>query len=91
MRMVCAYLGTDLVGTSHAQYPPDVVPIRVMCSGRVDPAFVLRALANGADGVPTPGCDPGDSGNYRAMARYALPLEMLDQFGIDKERVRGSG
>jgi len=88
----CAYLGADLAGTSRAKYPPNMIPIRVMCSGRVDPTFVLQALADGADGVLIAGCHPGDchyqSGNYRAAARYALLLEMLQQFGIEKERVR---
>ena len=88
----CSYLGADLAGTSRTKYPPNVVPIRVMCSGRVDPTFVLRALADGADGVLIAGCHPGDChyqcGNYRAIARHAVLLEMLQQFGIEKERVR---
>lgn len=88
----CSYLGADLAGTSRAQYPPNVIPIRVMCSGRVDPAFVMRALADGADGVLIAGCHPGDChyqcGNYRAAARHSLLLDMLEQFGVEKERVR---
>lgn len=88
----CAYLGADLAGTSRTQYPPNMTPIRVMCSGRVDPSFVLQALADGADGVLIAGCHPGDchyqSGNYRAVARHAALLAMLQQFGIEKERVR---
>jgi len=88
----CSYLGADLAGTSRTQYPPNVVPIRVMCSGRVDPSFVLQALADGADGVLIAGCHPGDChyqvGNYRALARYNLLQRMLEQFGIEKERVR---
>jgi len=88
----CSYLGADLAGTSRTQYPPNVVPIRVMCSGRVDPSFVLQALADGADGVLIAGCHPGDChyqvGNYRALARYTLLLKMLEQFGVEKERVR---
>jgi F420-non-reducing hydrogenase iron-sulfur subunit len=88
----CSYLGADLAGTSRLQYPPNVVPIRVMCSGRVDPSFVLQALADGADGVLIAGCHPGDChyqvGNYRALARYNLLVRMLEQFGIDKDRVR---
>lgn len=88
----CAYLGADLAGTSRVRYPPNVIPIRVMCSGRVDPAFVLRALADGADGVLIAGCHPGDchyqSGNYRTMARHSILLEMLQQFGVERQRVR---
>ena len=85
-------MGADLAGTGRLQYPPNVVPIRVMCSGRVDPSFVLQALADGADGVLIAGCHPGDChyqvGNYRAVARYNLLMRMLEQFGIEKERVR---
>ena len=88
----CAYLGADLAGTSRLQYPANLTSVRVMCSGRVDPAFVLQALADGADGVLIAGCHPGDchyqSGNYRALARYSLLLQMLQQFGVEKERVR---
>ena len=88
----CSYLGADLAGTSRMQYPPNMIPIRVMCSGRVDPSFVLQALADGADGVLIAGCHPGDChyqvGNYRALARYTLLVKMLEQFGIEKERVR---
>jgi len=88
----CSYLGADLAGTSRTQYPPSIMSIRVMCSGRVDPSFVLRALAGGADGVLIAGCHPGDchykAGNYRALARYNVLLRMLGQFGVEKERVR---
>jgi len=88
----CSYTGADLAGTSRIQYPANVSPIRVMCSGRVDPTFVLKALSDGADGVLIAGCHPGDchyqEGNYKAMRRYRLLLKMLDQFGIERERVR---
>ena len=88
----CSYTGADLAGTSRIHYPPNVVPIRVMCSGRVDPAFVLVALANGADGVLIAGCHPGDchyqEGNYKTMRRYPMLLKLLDQFGIERDRVR---
>jgi F420-non-reducing hydrogenase iron-sulfur subunit len=74
------------------KYPPNVRPIRVMCSGRVDPAFVLKALAEGADGVLVCGCHPGDchylEGNYKALARFRLLQRLLDDFGIERERVR---
>jgi len=70
-----------------------MIPIRVMCSGRVDPSFVLKALTDGADGVLIAGCHPPtdchyQSGNIKAMRRYPLLIEMLGQFGIEKERVR---
>jgi len=81
-----------LAGTSRIQYPPNLVPIRVMCSGRVDPTFVVKAFAEGADGVLIAGCHPGDchyeKGNYKAMRRYPMLLNLLDQFGIERERVR---
>ena len=88
----CSYTGADLAGTSRMKYPPNVLPIRVMCSGRVDPTFVLKALKEGADGVLIAGCHPGDchytSGNYRALGRYTLLKKMIEQLGIEKERVR---
>jgi len=88
----CSYTGADLAGTSRMQYPANVRISRLMCSGRVDPTFVVQALADGADGVLIAGCHPGDchynEGNYRAMRRYPLLLKLLDQFGIDKDRVR---
>lgn len=88
----CSYTGADLAGTSRTQYPANVSAIRVMCSGRVDPTFVLKALSDGADGVLIAGCHPGDchyqEGNYKAMRRYRLLLKMLDRFGIERERVR---
>ena len=88
----CSYTGADLAGTSRIQYPPNLTPIRVMCSGRVDPTFVVKALADGADGVLIAGCHPGDchyeEGNYKAMRRYPMLLNLLDQFGIERDRVR---
>lgn len=88
----CSYQGADLAGTSRIEYPPNLVPIRVMCSGRVDPAFVLRTFAKGADAVALFGCHPGDchyqEGNYKALRRYNLIKQMLPQFGIEKERLR---
>jgi F420-non-reducing hydrogenase iron-sulfur subunit len=88
----CSYTGADLAGTSRMKYPPNLVPIRVMCSGRVDPTFVLKALEEGADGVLIAGCHPGDchytSGNFRALGRYTLLQKMLGQLGIEKERVK---
>jgi F420-non-reducing hydrogenase iron-sulfur subunit len=88
----CSYTGADLAGTSRIQYPPNLSAIRVMCSGRVDPTFVIKSLHDGADGVLIAGCHPGDchysEGNYKAMRRYPMLLNLLDQFGIDRERVR---
>ena len=86
----CSYTGADLAGTARMKYPPNVIPIKVMCSGRVDPTFVLTAFARGADGVFIGGCHPGDchylEGNYKALGRYLILSRMLEQFGIEKER-----
>jgi F420-non-reducing hydrogenase iron-sulfur subunit len=88
----CAYTGADLAGTSRIKYPPNVTPIRVNCSGRVDPTFILKALASGADGVLIAGCHPGDchytNGNIKTIRRFKLLQRMLSQFGIEKDRVR---
>jgi F420-non-reducing hydrogenase iron-sulfur subunit len=87
----CSYNGADLAGTSRMKYPPNMVPIRVMCSGRVDPVFVLKAFADGADGVMILGCHPGDchynEGNYKAMRRYPLLKKTIAQFGIEEDRI----
>lgn len=88
----CSYAGADLAGTSRIKYPPNVLPIRVMCSGRVDPLFVLEALRKGADGILIAGCHPGDchyqSGNYKMRRRVILLKKMLEQFSIDPQRLR---
>jgi len=88
----CSYAAADLAGVSRMQYDPNIRIIRVMCSGRVDPAFILKALEVGADGVLIAGCHPGDchymAGNYKAARRIWLLKKMLDQFGIEGERVR---
>ena len=87
----CSYAGADLAGVSRFQYPPNIRIIRVMCSGRVDPTFILKALELGADGVLIAGCHPGDchyiAGNYKARRRIPLLKEVLDQLGIEGERV----
>jgi len=87
----CTYAGADLAGTSRIQYPPNIRIIRVMCSGRMDPMFVIKALTNGADGVFLGGCHPGDchytKGNYYARRRINALREILKAFGLD-ERVR---
>ncbi|UCD54456.1 MAG: hydrogenase iron-sulfur subunit [Dehalococcoidia bacterium] len=87
----CSYAGADLAGTSRMKCAPNVRPIRVMCSGRVEPIFILKALQSGADGVLVLGCHPGDchytDGNYQARRRMTLLNKMLEQLGIEKERV----
>lgn len=88
----CSYTGADLAGTSRLKYLPNVRVIRVMCSGRVDPTFVIKALSEGADGVLVAGCHPGDchyqDGNLKTMRRMPLLKKMLEQFGVEPERVR---
>ena len=88
----CTYAAADLAGTSRIQYPPNIRLVRVMCSGRVSPELVLKAFRLGADGVFIGGCHPGDchylQGNYKALARYHVLRKMLEQFGIEPERLR---
>jgi len=88
----CSYAGADLAGVSRIQYPPNLRIIRVPCSGRVNPAFLLRALQNGADGVLVSGCHPGDchylSGNLAARRKFALVKELLRYAGIEPERIQ---
>ncbi|HUA62799.1 MAG TPA: hydrogenase iron-sulfur subunit [Verrucomicrobiae bacterium] len=88
----CTYLGADLAGTSRLKYAPNARVVRVMCSGRVDPQFVLDAFAKGADGVLLGGCHPGDchyqEGNYKALRRFKLLQQFLGQMGIEPERIR---
>ncbi len=88
----CSYTGADLAGTSRMQYAPNIRIIRIMCSGRIDPTFVLKALREGADGVLLCGCHPGDchyhEGNYKCLRRFYLLQNYIDQMGISKERLR---
>jgi F420-non-reducing hydrogenase iron-sulfur subunit len=88
----CTYTAADLAGVSRMQYAPNVPIIRVMCSGRVDPQFVLEAFAQGADGVLLGGCHPGDchysEGNYKCLRRFHLLQRMLSDMGIEPERFR---
>jgi F420-non-reducing hydrogenase iron-sulfur subunit len=88
----CSYTGADLAGTARMKYPPNLRVIRVMCSGRVDPNFVLEALARGADGVLVLGCHPGDchysEGNYKCQRRIPLTRKLAEQMGIDPRRIR---
>ena len=87
----CSYAGADLAGTSRVSLPPNVRVIRVMCTGRVDPVMVLKALTSGADGVLVAGCHPGDchyrTGNYRARRRMTLTRELLASVGVEPERL----
>lgn len=87
----CAYAGADLAGTSRMQYPPNIRPIRVMCSGSIDPVYILRALLEGADGVLIGGCHPGDchyiNGNYKARRRITILKNILKTLGLDDGRV----
>jgi F420-non-reducing hydrogenase iron-sulfur subunit len=88
----CSYTGADLAGTSRLRYPPNLRIIRLMCSGRVDPTFVIKAFEKGADGVLVCGCHPGEchyeAGNYKAMRRVMLLKRLLGQYGIEEERLR---
>lgn len=89
----CTYAAVDLAGTSRMQYPPNVRVIRVMCSGRIDPQFVLEAFKQGADGVIVAGCHPPAdchyiNGNIKALRRYSLFKRLLEELGIEKERFR---
>lgn len=90
----CSYAGADLAGTSRIQYPSNVRVIRVMCSGRVNPLFVMNALQQGADGVLVSGCHPGDchymQGNYYARRRFNLMRNFLEYLGVEPQRVRMS-
>jgi F420-non-reducing hydrogenase iron-sulfur subunit len=88
----CSYRAADLAGTSRMKYAPNVRTVRVMCSGRVDPTFVLKAFAHGADGVMIAGCHPGEchylEQNYKAMRRFAMLRHTLRAMGIEDERIR---
>ena len=88
----CSYRAADLAGTARIKYPPNVRLIRVMCSGRIDPTFVLKALSEGADGVLIAGCHPGEchylNQNHKTMRRYALLRHTLRALGVADERLR---
>ena len=88
----CSYTGADLAGTSRMEYKPNVRAIRVMCSGRIEPTFVLRAFQKGADGVLVCGCHPGDchyqEGNYRCLRRFHVLQKYIKQMGIETERLK---
>lgn len=88
----CTYTAADLAGVSRLKYAPNVRVIRLMCSGRVDPQFIVDALTRGADAVLIGGCHPGDchysEGNYKMLRRFSMLQRMLQQMGIAEERVR---
>jgi len=88
----CTYAGADLAGTSRIEYLPNGIPIRVMCSSRVDPEHILWAFKKGADGVFVGGCHPGDchyqNGNYKTRRRLFLLKKVVEDFGISPDRLR---
>jgi F420-non-reducing hydrogenase iron-sulfur subunit len=88
----CSYAGADLAGTSKLKMPAALTPVRVMCSGRVDPVMVAGALLHGADGVLVAGCHPGDchygKGNYYARRRFAVLKKVVESLGLEAERLR---
>lgn len=90
----CSYAGADLAGVSRTQYPSNIRVIRVPCSGRVDPFYIIKALQNGIDGVLVSGCHPGDchyiSGNLIARRKFALLKSFLEYIGIEPGRVQFS-
>ncbi|MFW6049416.1 MAG: hydrogenase iron-sulfur subunit, partial [Candidatus Bipolaricaulota bacterium] len=88
----CSSAGADLAGVSRKQYPPNLVPVTVNCSGRIDSSFIMKAFKDGADGILVSGCHPGDchytSGNYKAWRRVALLKHVLEDFGVNPDRLR---
>ena len=88
----CSYRAADMAGTARMKYAPNVRLIRLMCSGRLDPTFVMKALADGADGVLITGCHPGEchyiEQNYKALRRFVLLQRVLKGLGIEPERIK---
>lgn len=88
----CSYTGADLAGTSRMEFPPSFLPIRVMCSSRVDPLFIIRAFLEGADAVLIAGCHLGDchyqEGNYHARRRFALVSKIFENLGLESNRLK---
>src|SRR3972149_1299136 len=88
----CSYRAADLAGTARVKYPPNIRLIRLMCSGRLDPTFVLKAFADGADGVLISGCHPGEchylEQNYKALRRFLLLRRTITQLGIEPGRLK---
>ncbi len=87
----CTSAGADLAGTSRMKYPPNMIPITIFCSSRIDPQYILWAFKNGADGVFIGGCHPNDchyqDGNYKTMKRIPILKNLLKQLGIEPERL----
>ncbi len=87
----CSYTGADLAGTSRQKYAHNIRIIRVMCSGRIEPTFVLESFKKGADGILICGCHPGDchyhEGNYKCLRRFTLLQKYIKQMGIDIDRL----
>jgi len=90
----CSSAGSDLAGVSRLEYPPNVVPIQVMCSGSISPLYIFSAFNKGADGVLVSGCHPGDchytKGNYYARRRLNLVKKLLEYIGLEPERFQMS-
>ncbi len=88
----CSYTGADLAGTSRMKYPPNFLPVRVMCSSRVDPIFVIDAFLKGTDAVLIAGCHPGDchyqKGNYQTRRRFALISKIFKNLGLESNRLK---
>lgn len=88
----CSYRAADMAGTARIKYAPNVRLLRLMCSGRLDPTFILKAFAGGADGVLVSGCHPGDchyvEQNYKMLRRFHLLKRLLAQMGIEPERIK---
>jgi len=88
----CTYAAADLAGTSRIEYPPNIIIIRLMCSGSVDPIYIIKAILEGADGVLIGGCHPGDchyiSGNYKARRRIVILKTILKNIGFTEDRVQ---
>jgi len=90
----CSSAGSDLAGVSRMEYPPNVTPIQVMCSGSVSPLYIFSAFSRGADGVLVSGCHPGDchyiKGNFYARRKLAMVKKLLEHVGLDPERFQMS-
>ncbi len=90
----CSYAGADLAGTSRIQYPPNIRVIRVPCSGRINPLYIVKALKDGIDGILVSGCHPGDchyqDGNYYARRKFNMIKNLLEYMGIEEGRVHFS-
>jgi len=88
----CSYAGADLAGTSRIKYPPSILPIRVMCSSRVDPILIIEAYLSGFDGVLVAGCHPGDchyqKGNYYTRRRFVMLKKIFEGLDLDFDRLR---